>query len=294
MASLPQTSLDFDAALNRLCDGSDTLAPRPAWLQAIQDLGTSLGAEAGAQARFCRSWRTLYTATLLLDHLQDGDYLGDPWLVSLPPPLQYHLAFSAYAVAQQQLADLVHQTSLERLVRLQTLWASTVRQLAIGQFRDLTQQVAQSGHAEAEALDQYESIASQKTGAAFALALGGSAILATEDLARIDAATNAGLLFGMLLQYSDDLLDTEAQASQPATITLARALAATSDVPADLPLGAYWQLIYAHYSTALQRMLTPLPQPAQNAVWNLLHTTFGEPPKLPQNAAVDISLATRQ
>lgn len=154
--------------------------------------------------------------------------------------------------------------------------------------------MAQSSQAETEALDQYESIASQKTGAAFALALGGSAILATEDLARIDAATNAGLLFGMLLQYSDDLLDTEAQASQPATITLARALAATSDVPADLPLGAYWQLIYAHYSTALQRMLTPLPQPAQNAVWNLLHTTFGEPPKLPQDAAVDISLATRR
>lgn len=294
MASLPQTSLDFDAALNRLCEGSDTLAPRPAWLQAIQDLGTSLGTEAGAQAQFCRSWRTLYTATLLLDHLQDGDYLGDPWLVSLPLSLQYHLAFSAYVVAQQQLADLVHQTASERLVRLQTLWVSTVRQLAIGQYRDLIQQMAQSGQVEVEALDQYESIASQKTGAAFALALGGSATLATDDPAQIEAATNAGLAFGMLLQYSDDLLDAEAQTSQPATITLARALAATSGVPADLPLGAYWQLIYAHYSAALQHMLTPLPQPAQSAVWNLLRTTFGEPLKLSQNTAADIPFAARQ
>lgn len=273
----PSANIDFRTALARLCDGPTSLAPLPHWRQAIEQLGAVLGAAPADLAAFTHAWRTLYSATLLLDHVQDGDAIGDPWLASLPVALQYHLAFSAYATAQRQLHELVERVAPVRGKRLHDLWSSAVLELAVGQYHDLMALHCPLG-SHAGSLDVYERIAAQKTGAAFGLALGAVAALATDDVAQIDAAANAGLVFGMLLQYGDDLADAEAQAAQPAALTLARAWTTTqgNDLPEIAPSAA-WGLIYAHYHQALGDMLTPLPERGRAVIWALLHDTFGVP-----------------
>ncbi len=116
----------------------------------------------------------------------------------------------------------------------------------------------------------------------FGLALGAAAALATDEGALIDAATNAGLVFGMLLQYHDDLVDAEAQVAQPAALTLARAWTTQEGVDApELAPSAAWGLIYAHYHQALGAILAPLPEPGRAVIQALLQDTFGTPPHLP-------------
>lgn len=192
---------EFRTALARLYEGSPILRPPEAWLAALRRLSISLGATEEVSRRFASAWGKLYSATLLLDHVQDNDELGEQGLAALPAPLQYQLAFSAYADASHGLSELATLLPAERAVRLHTLWSTTVVQLATGQYRDLTVPVT-SGNAQ-QSLDSYEELAAQKTGAAFALALGGCACAATDDSAHVDAATTAGVIVGMLLQYKD-------------------------------------------------------------------------------------------
>lgn len=275
------SGIDLKTALARLCDGPALLAPLPRWLHAMQQLGMVLGGTPTHLAGFTRAWRTLYSATLLLDHVQDGDDVGDDWLASLPVALQYHLAFSAYATAQRQLYELTERIAPACGARLHDLWSSAVLELAVGQYDDLTA-LHRPLVSQPLSLDAYERLAAQKTGAVFGLALGAAVALATDDGALIDAATNAGLVFGMLLQYRDDLVDAEAQAAQPAALTLARAWTTQEGVDApELAPSAAWGLIYAHYHQALGAILAPLPEPGRAVIRALLQDTFGTPPHLP-------------
>lgn len=275
------SSDELRTALSRLYEGSPLLRPPAAWVTTLQQLGISLGAHAEVSGRFTHAWSRLYSATLLLDHVQDNDVIEDMWLGTLPASLQYQLAFSAYADASHGLSELATLLPPERAVRLHMLWSTTVMRLAIGQYRDLTVSMAALPDAE-QLLDAYEDLAAQKTGAAFALALGGCACAATNDAASVDAATTAGVIVGMLLQYKDDLHDREAQERQPHTVTLARAWATQIGADAqDLPLAQIWAQIYAHYDQALTAVLLPLPVNAQVIIGELLQTMFGTPPITP-------------
>lgn len=289
MHSSALAGIDFEAALARLCDGPESLAPLPRWRNAIEQLGAVLGASSVHLTAFIHAWSTLYSATLLLDHIQDGDDVGDDWISSLPTALQYHLAFSAYATAQRQLHELTERVTPACGARLHDLWSSAVLELAVGQYQDLMA-LHRPLAGIPVSLDAYERIAAQKTGAAFGLALGAVAALATDDAAQIDAATNAGLVFGMLLQYCDDLADAEAQVAQPAALTLARALTTTHDTDApELAPSAAWGLIYAHYDQALGAILAALPEPGRAVIQALLYDTFGVPRKLPPLATAGSS-----
>jgi hypothetical protein len=274
----PETD-DFHTLVVHVLDRSAVLSPPAAWRSAFEQLGVSLGGDQAQVQRFINAWSRLYGATLLLDHIQDRDDLGDAWLAAQPEPLQYHFAFSAYALANDELAALTSTLPPVCGIRLQRLWSATVLQLAEGQYRDLTLRSSSLDAAGLDALDAYEELAAQKTGAAFALALGGCAETATDTTALVEAATNAGLIIGMLLQYYDDLLDQSSQEAQPETVTLPRAWAASIGGDHVHRLPDVWSILYARYWSALDATLAPLPAPARLAISSLVQGMFGAAPK---------------
>lgn len=277
----PSSILDFDAALAQWTRESKVLTPPATWLGALERLSAALNGSEPLATRFIHAWSRLYSAMLLLDHIQDRDELGNSWLAAQPDAVRYHLAFSAYASAQHDLARLARDLPPARGVRLGELWSSTVLQLAIGQYRDLTLPAEALADPQ-QTLDIYEELAAQKTGAAIALALGGCVSVATDDAPQINAAVNAGLLIGMLLQYYDDLLDRAEQNADPRALTLARAIAAHLAIPVDeRSVSALWGLLYGHYAQGLRAILAALPEPAQDAIWELVGTMFGAVPALP-------------
>lgn len=269
-------------ALDLLLGSTSTSAPEPLWLEAVVHIAETLSAEPSSIAPFVEAWRQLYVVTLVLDHVQDGDPLGDPQLEALPPPLQYHLAFSVYVAAQHALAHLDPSAiPAARITRLQRFWTASVAQIASGQYLDLTTTSAAIEATDQSPLDRYEQLALQKTGATFALAFGGAALLTTDDEAQIAALTSAGSIYGMLLQYHDDLLDQELQEGQPETMTLTRALlAAHPSLAAYGPHAAlaFWRSIYAAYTQALTPVLEPLPAMTRTIYMDLLRQSFGDVP----------------
>lgn len=272
---------ELQAAVSRLLSDTSASAPQPLWLETITRIASSFQFEPQTIAPFVAAWRALYTVTLCLDHLQDGDDLGDPWLEGLAPGLQYHLAFSLYIAAQHALATLdARIIPASRIGRLQRFWAESMAQLVSGQFRDLSVNLTELQTRGVAPLDEYEQLAAQKTGATFALAFGGVALLATDDEAQIAALTAAGMVYGMLLQYQDDLVDSATQAHQPEAVTLSRALLAAH--PALVAHGqgaveAFWAAIYAGYTQALEGILAPLPPGTRDVYAELLSRSFGDP-----------------
>lgn len=272
---------ELKAALRALLNSTGLLAPEQRWLETISALAVSLHGERRVIAPFVEAWRLLYTDTLFLDHVQDGDPLGDPQLEALPPPLQYHLAFSLYLAAQHALSLLDPEAvSATRILRLQRFWSASTAQLASGQFLDLKLALTTREAQSLSPLVVYERLALQKTGATFALAFGGVAMLVTDDEVQSAALADAGSVYGMLLQYHDDLADYEPQEGQPGAMTLTRALLAVHPgLAANAPGAAaiFWRSIYSEYWRALETILAPLP-PATRAIFmDLLRNSFGEP-----------------
>lgn len=272
---------ELQLALDRLLQESEGVAPNPIWLDAIARVGSSLDADPQSVAPFLEAWRVLYSLTLYLDHLQDDDSLDVPWFEALAPPLQYQLAFSLYIAAQHALTRLdLQAVPAARIVRLQRFWAESVARLANGQYQDLTFNAQQPSGGNSSPLMQYEQLSAQKTGASFALAFGGIAILATDDEASIAALATAGTIYGMLVQYHDDLHDAVDQEHQPTAPTLSRALLAAHPDIAVLGRGgvhAFWATIYASYGQALEHVLAPLPVETRAAFAELVQQSFGEP-----------------
>jgi glucose-6-phosphate isomerase len=101
-------------------------------------------------------------------------------------------------------------------------------------------------------------------------------MLATDDEAVIAAVITAGTLFGMLLQYSDDLFDEPTQANA-ATLTLQRALvAAHPSLEATEATGqASWMVLHTAYSDAISKTIAPLPVPTRQTIEHLLRESFG-------------------
>lgn len=262
-----------------LWNDPDTTTTRPEWPQVMEVIAEALGAKGCSVEPFIQAWRQLYSTTLLLDHLQDGDELDPAWFARLPQPLQYHLVFGAYALSQKAVSGPYHDIPEHRVTRLLQFWSLSITLIAEGQYQDLTGTIAASVTDGRSPLDMYEEIIALKAGALFALGFGGVAILATDDEECIDAAINAGKIFGMLLQYGDDLLDVERQRSQSSTLTLPRALRAAFPA-ADEHRSAQltWAFVYASYLQSLCSILAPLPTLARDAVHGLVRDTFGTPP----------------
>lgn len=255
---------------------------RPIWLETITQLAETLGGDAHSIRPFVEAWQSFYSVTVFLDHVQDGDALGDSWLAAQPLALQYHLAFSTYVAAQYALSRLSpEQISIARIYRLHSFWATSVAQIANGQYRDLTQMLSDAPTKESP-LDTYEQIAAQKTGATFALAFGGAAMLSSDNEAVIAALTATGMIYGMLLQYSDDLTDRAAQEAQPQALTLDRALGATEAQASD---SVRWAVIFDHYAQAIRKTVAPLPQVTQAVIDELVQTSFGSPIDTLENGA---------
>jgi hypothetical protein len=277
-------SSELKAALRELLHETSASAPQPLWLDMMRRLAETLGTEIEVIGPFIEAWRTLYAVTLVLDHLQDGDPLGAGWLDAQRPAIQYHVAFSAYIAAQHALARLdAERLPAARVLRLQRFWASSVAQLASGQYLDLTQTLTAIQTQGLAPLTVYEQLAVQKTGTTFALAFGGVALLTTDDEAMITALTDFGMVYGMLLQYRDDLDDSEAQAHQTEAATFSRALLATHpQLAAWGPIAtmAFWTTIYASYTQALDSILAPVSPETRALCVELLHRSFGDPDRL--------------
>lgn len=262
-----------------LLDGPDSPKPRPEWLRVMEAIVDGLKGSRLAVEPFTMAWEGLFTLTTLLDHLQDGDELSPLWFAQLPQPQQYQLIFGAYAIRQRAVTGPYRHVPAHRVARLQQLWSSCVEYIAEGQYRDLTETVAATVEAGQSTLDVYEAIIELKAGTLFELGFGGVAMLCTDDEAQVDAARGAGKLFGMLLQYGDDLLDSSDQQRQQSTITLQRALEGFHlEGGHESSTQLMWAFIYTTYVRSLTSVIAPLPEAVQQAIQGLVSETFGVPP----------------
>ncbi|NOK61452.1 MAG: hypothetical protein GFH27_549311n141 [Chloroflexi bacterium AL-W] len=224
---------------------------------------------------FVAAWLLMYAYLIRLDHLQDGDPAEDPLPTINQPNAQYNLVFSYYVLVDSILDELSpEQIPVVRILRLRRLWSDMMLQMASGQQRDLT---ASKSAYQGNSLEYYEQIAQAKTGATFALAFGGTALLLTDDMQLVETLTVVGNIYGMLSQYSDDLLDASEQSN--ATLTLPEALrmahpngiSATTDHTPE----TFWSHVYANYYAHVQELVKHLPVEIQQGLLQMFEQTFG-------------------
>ncbi len=215
-----------------------------------------------AMFQFAAAWATLHTVLLRLDHLQDGDQELQPLPTAPHSGASYNLVFGAYVLANSLLDDLEEQTiPARRLLRLRRLWNDCVLTGAGGQHHDLLH--TNHGAGNIEDLNQYQWMAHAKSGALFALAFAGSAILATDDVATITACRFAGDAFGTLLQLSDDLVDHDKHRNHPG-LTLHQAFQGVAhhmsswQREGEGAVSAYVQYIEAAYLEQVERVLAQI------------------------------------
>jgi hypothetical protein len=275
IAMLPETR----AILLRLIAEDEEMAPQSTQgMVLIKELYRLLsGGEERAIQPFAAAWAILYAALRRLDHLQDGDPPDSPLPPAPSPGAHYNLLFGYYLVGTALLDDLDTKTiPASRLLRLRRLWTDCLLVAASGQQRDLQRDNLQEQGL--EALDDYQQIVQAKAGALFALAFGGTAILAMDDEATIAALATAGQVYGTLLQYSDDLWDAAVQTDPVATLPEAYRVACMSS-GIHLPqheVTAYWEHIYTVYMQQVDRLLAGLSSEVQTSIRRLFATTFEE------------------
>jgi hypothetical protein len=224
-------------------------------------------------APFMAAWGFLYAATIRLDQIQDHDPVDDP-LPTNQTAAQYNLLL-AYSVLASSILD---QLSAEvfparRLLRLRRFWSDMLLRMASGQQRDLT---AAHPVLAPDTLDYYEELARAKTGAAFALAFGGVATLLSDDSALIERLTLVGEIFGLLVQYGDDLSDAADQPNRTVTFTSAFQYFAQTwpRNQAEPTPATFWSTIYQVYCAYVQQLLTDYPTSLQHGVAALFAQAF--------------------
>jgi polyprenyl synthetase len=265
---------EFRHALLRLVAHDEDRRVHSHWGAVIPAVQRILGGTTEQTAPFAAAWSLMYSVIVRLDHLQDGDPVDDPFPTVDRPSAQYNLIFSYYLLATS-LLDLLSpdHVPVHRILRLQQFWTDMMLRMASGQQRDLT---ACGDDCEDSPLDYYQQLAQAKTGATFALAFGGTALLLTDDTRIIDALMLFGEIYGTLLQYSDDLLDATAQPNP--TLTLSEALtmarpAHVSDQTGHMPT-AFGSYLYRAYHEQAARALVGLPADVQQAMLDLFARTF--------------------
>lgn len=225
-------------------------------------------------AQFQAAWSLMYAAAGRLDSLQDGDPIAAlPEQIS-SPAAHYNLVFVTYVLAAGLLDDLAPLVPPERMVRLNRLWSDALLQMGDGQQQDLAEQHATG---DISSLDTYQGIAEAKTGATYALAFGGLAVLFSDDAELCAALTRVGAIYGTLVQFVDDLRDARTQPN--VTLTLVSAL---STLP--LPGGhtperveaAFWIHLFPIYRRSAQTALHAFPA-LQAPITGLFDAVFAAP-----------------
>jgi geranylgeranyl pyrophosphate synthase len=250
------------------------LMRNPQWGMVIPTVQRVLGGAEEHVAPFAAAWSLMYAAIVRLDHLQDGDPAENALPTIDRPSAQYNLVFSYYVLGTSLLDMLSPDyVPVHRILRLRRFWTDMLLRMASGQQRDLT---ACEDDCESLSLDYYQQLAQAKTGATFALAFGGTALLLTDDTRTIDVLTLVGEIYGTLLQYSDDLHDATAQPN--ATVTLPKVLAMVRPAHVSELTGhtsiAFGAYLYHSYYEQVVRMLAELPAGVQQGILELFDKTF--------------------
>jgi hypothetical protein len=243
------------------------------WLRVISDLQPAFVGNLEAVTFFEAAWRVMYAAICRLDTIQDHDPTDDIAFKSLPPALQYNQTLAYYIFATHLLGKLADsQIPAERLRRLQQTWSEAMLRMASGQQND----IACSEHELIVGnIEQYQAIAQHKTGATFALAFRGVAILNSDDPALAAKMAIIGQVYGTLLQYSDDLVDRATQTNK--TLTLSDILLAhvNQEVQANADMtNAFYHHVLRTHLTQLRPLIESLPPALHVAVGSLFRETF--------------------
>jgi hypothetical protein len=232
------------------------LAQHPPVVATFATLAAVLQTPDAVLSPFRTAWTLMYATIGRLDSLQDGDpIVAPPQVPSIGA--HYNLVFASYILATSLLDDLVEEVPAARLLRLQRWWSDCMLRMADGQQHDLESGAEPRSF---DALAVYQQIAQAKTGATYALAFGGLAMLLTEDDELVASLTQVGEIFGTLVQYADDLRDA---ASQPnPALTLPELL---PFLPLDTPhqldhiASAFWSYLYPTYLQAAVGALSRYP-----------------------------------
>jgi len=266
---------EFERALQHMATYDDERPKQnPQWGPIIPTVQQLLGGAYEPIAPFEAAWSLVYAVIVRLDHLQDGDPVDDPLPTVNRAEAQYNLVFGYYVLTTGVL-DLLSpdQIAVHRILRLRHLWTDMLLRMAGGQQRDLT--LRRDTRTDLP-LDDYQELAQAKTGATFALAFGGTAILLTDDQRTIDALTLSGEIYGTLLQYRDDLLDAQTQPNPTLTLPVALEIARpddTVDNTGHTP-EAFWAYLYRVYHAQVVQALAGLPAGLGNGILELFAGTF--------------------
>ena len=213
---------------------------------------------------FAAAWATLHVVLLRLDHLQDDDPEHEPLPTTPHISASYNLILAAYVLANALLDDLdSHAIPFQRIQQLRCLWNDCLLVSASGQHQDL---IYPGTTTSPDVLDQYQQMAHAKSGALFALAFAGGAILATDDAAAIAACQYVGNIFGALLQLVDDLVDHRHHGTRSGfglyqAFEVAAHQAASPCELDDVTVDAYFRHVYAVYLQQVDNVLMQLEQP---------------------------------
>lgn len=143
------------------------------------------------------SWALLYTAAHILDNVEDGDSVGEPW-AHWGTPAAINIATGLMVSASSLLNKLDETTSHPAVAHaIRNDFYCTGLRMCAGQHADLTCSGA--------TLEQCWRMVEAKTGAFFELACRAGCRLATTDPVCIDRFGEFGRHLGVLLQISDDL-----------------------------------------------------------------------------------------
>jgi hypothetical protein len=268
-------SPSLQSTLHTLVEQDDT-GGRHNWGHVIPAVAAALDAQEPASIQpFAAAWGLLNAALRRLDHVQDGDASDTPLLASLPVGAQYNVLLTYYLLATTLLDDLDNGSiPPSRQLRLRRLWADCLLRVADGQQADL-----ESPHtvdAGLNDLDRYQRLVQAKTGALFALAFGGTATLLSDDPRLIATLFDVGEVFGMLVQYGDDVVDAALQVNPALTLPRAYHVGQTvQQAVAILPdARTFRHFVYTEYLAQVQHALTDLPVPTQTTICHLFTSTF--------------------
>jgi Polyprenyl synthetase len=261
---------EFAQALQIMVTHDDAQQTRSLWGSIIPTIQRILGDETNSARPFAGAWSLLYMALGRLDCLQDGDPLDIPLPTINQINAQYNLVLSYYVLAESLLDQLSPDLiPVYRILRLRRLWTDMMLRMGAGQQRDLLSHNSRTEH---NPLEYYQEIAQSKTGAAYALAIGGTATLLTDDDKLIDTFTVVGEIYGTLLQYSDDVIDAETQKNE--TITFPAAFHSAAAPSNEHTPQLFWRYVYHAYHEQLALEIANLAVEQQEAIFQLFVRTF--------------------
>lgn len=245
----------FHAELTQLlAEDVGDLQRHPPIVAMFATLAAALQAPVGALTPFQNAWTLLYAAIGRLDSLQDGDPMTtSPRLAA--PGAHYNLVFANYVLAVSLLDDLADSVPAARLLRLQRWWNDCMLRMADGQQHDLESNAADRS---LDALATYQQIAQAKTGATYALAFGGLAMLCTNDETLVADLAQVGEIYGTLVQYMDDCRDAASQPNPALTLPeLLNFLPVADQHTPEETVAAFWAYLYpVHLEAALGALKT--------------------------------------